>query len=171
MCQASGKAHEEAGRDEPAVPSTHSGVQSRRLFTQWPGCRVDAVSETPAMCSKEDQSRAWGAPSQGNQGRLHGRGHTQATPCKVNVDTGKTQPGVPGVANNTSRGPKVGKWKECVGKDKLFDWSRACWVVKGTVGNEIVRVIKTTANVSSHHSRGADYGPGSSQSLCTDELL
>lgn len=58
-----------------------------------------------------------------------------------------------------------------MGKDKPFDWARGYWVVKGRVGSKVVRVIKTAANVSGHHSWGADYGPGLSQSLCMDKLL
>lgn len=58
-----------------------------------------------------------------------------------------------------------------MGKDKPFDRARGYWVVKGTVGSKVVQVIKTTANVSGHHSWGADYGPGLSQSLCMVELL
>lgn len=45
------------------------------------------------------------------------------------------------------------------------------WVEKGTVGGKVVQVIKTTANISSQHSRGVYYRPGLSQSLYMDELM
>lgn len=120
MCQASGKAYEEAGRDEPPVPSTHS--ESGHGYSSHSGLAVMWMQSVRRRQCAPRRIRAGHGdpPSQGNQGRLHRRGHTQATPCKLNVDTGKTQHGVPGVANNTSRGPKVGKWKECVGKDKYL---------------------------------------------------